>query len=125
VNILFNRRFVEPILAGRKIHTLRANYSLWQRHDGKDCSLRVWTGKPYRSPQEEFYRCRIGVQSVQLLYTPHFYLMRFACPIGENRFIDDQLALNDGFTDTKKLYQFFKGTPPGIFAILHFTDFRY
>jgi len=49
-------------LDGAKIHTIRTNYDYWKRYDGKERSFRVWTGRPYRSPQREFCRSRIGVQ---------------------------------------------------------------
>jgi hypothetical protein len=54
--ILFQSRFEQPILAGAKDCTIRK-----RRRDGRPrakvgetVSLRVWTGKPYRSKQREF-----------------------------------------------------------------------
>lgn len=55
---VFQNRFEADIVAGRKSHTIRGH-----RRDGKPrakmgetISLRVWTGKPYRSKQREIAR---------------------------------------------------------------------
>lgn len=54
--ILFQPRFEQSIVTGRKLHTIRPH-----RRDGRPrarfgeaLSLRVWTGLPYRSRQREF-----------------------------------------------------------------------
>lgn len=51
--------FRENILAVKKIHTIRNNYEFWKKridevqNGNAVLSIRVWTGKPYASPQEE------------------------------------------------------------------------
>ncbi len=58
---LFQNRFEGPILSGVKTSTIRA-----PRRDGKPraivgeiASLRVWTGRPYASPQRELLQVRV------------------------------------------------------------------
>ena len=49
--------FKDKFLSGEKIHTIRANYPLWEKRikevqEGKAIlSIREWSGKPYRSKQ--------------------------------------------------------------------------
>jgi hypothetical protein len=45
------------IVSGRKIHTIRPPRKRPLKPN-EELSFRVWTGKPYRSPQREFYRTR-------------------------------------------------------------------
>ena len=65
--------FVEKLKSGTKLHTIRSNYELWakraeQINAGKmELSIRVWSGKPYRSQQVEVARLtKLGVQRVQI-----------------------------------------------------------
>jgi len=54
--------FVEKIMFGGKIHTIRNSYMVWEDrfkkiYKGEAClALRYWSGKPYRSKQVEFLR---------------------------------------------------------------------
>lgn len=112
-----------------KLHTIRANYPLWENRikevqDGKAMlSIRQWTGKPYRSKQIEIARLTakdgVGIQKLEI-----FDLMRPAKVDG--RLVDlMDLAHNDGlsFSDW---YHWFRGydlSKP--LAIIHFTKFRY
>lgn len=112
-----------------KLHTIRANYPLWENRikevqDGKAMlSIRQWTGKPYRSKQIEIARLTakdgVGIQKLEI-----FDLMRPAKVDG--RLVDlMDLAHNDGlsFSDW---YHWFRGyglSKP--MAIIHFTKFRY
>lgn len=51
--------FPQKILKGEKIHTIRGNYKYWKKIADKVnqkealLSIRMWTGKPYKSKQEE------------------------------------------------------------------------
>lgn len=121
--------FKEKFLKGKKIHTIRANYPLWENRikevqEGKVVlSVRQWTGKPYRSKQIEIARLTakdgVGIQKLEI-----FDLMRPAKVDG--RLVDlMDLAHNDGlsFSDW---YHWFRGyglSKP--MAIIHFTKFRY
>lgn len=58
---LFQREFVPGILRGDKGTTIRCTAG--DLEIGDRFSLRVWTGAPYRSPQEEF--AQATVQSIE------------------------------------------------------------
>lgn len=67
--------FVDKITRKEKLHTIRANATLWLNrfddisHGDAELSLRYWSGKPYRSAQIEFGRVGkedgIGIQILQ------------------------------------------------------------
>jgi hypothetical protein len=133
MNILINPRFVEPLMNGRKIHTIRKNYPFWKRYDGRECSIRIWEGKPYRSKQKEICKKTIHVQPILIYHSetldggkmPPRFLGRYG---GIENFI---LAMNDGFFDDERnvcedeFTDWFYDYPDGLLAILHFTDYRY
>lgn len=112
-----------------KIHTIRANYPLWLKRitevqQGKAVlSVRQWTGKPYRSPQEEIAMLTsengIGVQELKMidLFRP--------TTINGNRVELSDLAANDGlsFNDWHDWFKSYDLKQP--MAIIHFTKFRY
>lgn len=68
--------FADAFKSGRKIHTVRTNYELWEKRikevqEGKAVlSIRQWTDRPYMSPQKEIGRLTaangVGVQRVTL-----------------------------------------------------------
>lgn len=119
--------FKELILTGSKIHTIRGNYQYWKKiidqvNKGKAIiSLRQWTGKPFRSKQEEFkqlsHKDGVGIQKISKMSN---YIEIDKRP--KHCFLGT-LAKNDGLG----LYDFlewfrvkkFKG------CIIHFTKFRY
>lgn len=113
---------------GYKKHTIRRNYELWKKRfeqidKGKArLSVRIWTGKPYRSKQKEVYSFSksdgIGVQKLEKDF---------------GWFIDDrdsdvtnvELSANDGLT-TKEFIDWFRDVKRNEpLAIIHFTPFRY
>lgn len=112
-----------------KIHTIRANYELWEKRIAEInagravLSVRVWEGKPYRSKQREVF----AFQSVGL--------EKFIFPINafSPKYTKDQigfmtvkeLAKNDGlsFGDFEEWFKGYDLTKP--MAIIHFSDFRY
>lgn len=127
-DLLVERCFQKP---PKKLHTIRGNYPLWKKRfdkieKGEAClSIRKWTGKPYRSKQEEIVRLTkadgIGVQSLTMTFLGWF--------------IDDQdsdytskdLAANDGLSQMD-FSSWFKGEVSidmEPMAIIHFTKFRY
>jgi hypothetical protein len=125
--------FVEAIMDLRqykeatKIHTIRANYPLWEKrvkeiNDGKArLSIRYWTGKPYNSKQEEILcLTRVGVQKLR-------WLTSCTAQIRDNYHVvtDVQLASNDGLSiqDFKDWFRGYDLSRP--MAIIHFTIFRY
>lgn len=114
----------------QKIHTIRANYPLWEKRfaeiaRGEAClSIRQWTGKPYRSPQVEIGRLThadgIGIQKLDDS-SPFVYLIDGH----EAEMTELELAHNDGLSlgdwrDWFKGHDIFKPM-----AIIHFTKFRY
>lgn len=115
--------------SGLKIHTILANYPLWLKRitevqQGKAVlSVRQWTGKPYRSPQEEIAILTnedgLGIQELKMidLFRP--------TTINGNRVELPDLAANDGlsFNDWYDWFKSYDLKQP--MAIIHFTKFRY
>ena len=115
---------------GMKLHTIRANYPLWQKRfaqirAGKAIlSVRYWTGKPYCSKQMEICKLSakdgIGIQKLE-------YYRRDLCYPSVDTFPQEcnAIAANDGLS-WENWHSWFKSydiTKP--LAIIHFTPFRY
>lgn len=129
--------FKEKFLRGEKIHTIRANYPLWEKRikevqDGRAVlSVRQWTGKPYRSKQVEITTLtaedEIGVQTARIV--AGIYLKIIFGENFEHYFVSEEertlLAKNDGLSleDWKEWFRSYDITNP--LAIIHFTKFRY
>ncbi len=129
--------FKEKFLRGEKIHTIRANYPLWEKRikevqDGRAVlSVRQWTGKPYRSKQVEITTLtaedEIGVQAARIV--AGIYLKIIFDDNFEHYFVSEEertlLAKNDGLSleDWKEWFRSYDITNP--LAIIHFTKFRY
>jgi hypothetical protein len=123
-------QFMEQIHHGKKIHTIRKNYDLWERRikevqEGRAClSLREWSGIPYQSKQIELERFDksdgVGIEAVYQTCDLHFL-----DPEITNQISTKHLAENDGLS----LENFEGWFPPVIkikkMAIIHFTLFRY
>ena len=140
-------RFFDKFLAGQalsregwlvdpKLHTIRANYTLWAKRfekiaAGEAClSVREWTGAPYRSKQKELARLThedgIGIQKLQLEVADKLfgkYHARIDDGCGSASIIE--LATNDGLSleDWKEWFKNYELSKP--LAIIHFTKFRY
>lgn len=114
-----------------KIHTIRANFPLWEKRikevqAGKAIlSIRYWSGKPYNSTQVEICQLDkdfgIGIQKLKL----NEFVDLFIDETQHNFSTVRQLAQNDGllfedFLEWFKKYDFSKPM-----AIIHFTKFRY
>jgi hypothetical protein len=54
----FQPQFEAPILAGTKRHTIRATPKRLPKI-GEEFVGFIWTGKPYRSPQREFFKSTV------------------------------------------------------------------
>ena len=113
-----------------KIHTIRANYPLWEKRikkvqEGRAVlSIRQWTGKPYRSKQVEIATLTaengVGVQKLE------FYNNTLGlCHIGVVYQRKYELAYHDGlsFEDWEEWFKGYDLSKP--MAIIHFTKFRY
>jgi len=131
MTIMFDRRFVEPILSGKKIHTIRANYDFWKLHNGKEFSLRYWEGKPYRSKQIEFARRVIHVQKIHFTGDAGnaFQVVTNTMWTTGRDIKDADIAKNDGFDNVAEFREWFynpkAGYTSGLYVVLHFTDFWY
>ena len=114
--------FVEKILSGAKIHTIRAN-AKWYFRDGDMVSLRYWIKRPYCSPQEEFAQKQIGLEPVRIVFASNG-INAFS---GAERLDAMLLACADGLSMADFRDWFFPDGRFGEFRgdILHFTDFRY
>lgn len=107
---VFQNRFEAPILAGRKPHTIRGH-----RRDGKPrarvgetISLRVWTGKPYRSKQREFARAVVTAVFPVRIYDCGIQLhatRREVLWYGQQR-----IARQDGFAGFTEMLEWFRST---------------
>ncbi len=143
--------FEDAIKKRRKIHTIRCNFPFWEKRIREiqkgeaTLSIRQWTGKPYRSKQREIAQLTakdgIGIQRIVLSRSEweendnrrHFC---FWATIGSKETELDNIAINDGFSETLDFITWFE---PGMekqpkdaegwvhleAAIIHFTKFRY
>lgn len=125
----------EPSDGDEKYHTIRGNYDRWykifeQIYAGEAClSLRVWSGKPYRSKMIEIARLTkddgIGIQKLE--FVPCCGIIGATVVIeGEDKFMSKiTLAANDGMTHDDWLDWFKSYDLSKPLAIIHFTNFRY
>jgi len=111
-----------------KIHTVRANYPLWEKRieqvqkGGAIISLRFWSGKPYKSKQIEF--CQLNKDSgigIQKLDDPTNFVF---APINGIPINWEDVAKNDGLS-FDDFCEWFKSRQKEPMAVIHFTDFRY
>lgn len=112
-----------------KIHTIRANYPLWEKRikevqEGRAVlSIRQWTGKPYRSKQVEIAtltaRSGVGIQLMELTNDLS------ECIVGDHRHSYVSVAKNDGLHPADWLDWFSCYDLSKPMAIIHFTKFRY
>lgn len=125
--------FVESVLEGSKIHTLRGNFDYWAKrinevnaHEAL-LSIRYWSASPYNyllndSKQVEYaqrFAGQCGIQKAEFKGTD---VTVDGKPMPSN-FIDF-LAKNDGLY-TEDFIDWFRYTPKQPMAIIHFTNFKY
>lgn len=115
------------IEALEKIHTIRANFPLWEKRIAEVnrgeaiISLREWTGRPYYTDQRElrqFGKGEVGIQVAEF--------DGFDVTIDGTEYYDwlDHIAPNDGLSE-KDFKEWFRHTKKEPMAVIHFTDFRY
>lgn len=114
--------FIAKVADGRKVHTCRSNYEYWRAKiekitaTGGVLSVRQWSAKPYRSPQEVITEIPAGIVGVQRLalrrerYVINHYAEEQIEPIATTIYYDyaaevdghpvplEILAENDGLT---------------------------
>lgn len=118
-----------------KIHTIRANYPLWEKRirdiqEGKAyLSVRQWTGRPYRSKQVEIARLTakdgVGIQKLSFDKDKDGVSSFKFFDIDGRCFDRKTLANNDGLSleDWEEWFRGYDLSKP--LAIIHFTKFRY
>lgn len=132
--------FAEKIKDGRKKHIIKGNYYLWKHNaellakGGYYLSVRQWSERPFRSPQEEVMRIDkpIDVRPIKLTYLAEYDTLTAMLPL-QGKFIDPgTLAKNCGMDNEQNLKEWFfsrqiNGKLDGVFegAIIHFGDFQY
>jgi hypothetical protein len=127
--------FKEKFLNGAKLHTIRANYPLWERRikevqaGNAVLSVRQWTGKPYRSKQVEIARLTakdgVGIQKLSFDKDKDGVSSFKFFDIDGRCFDRKTLANNDGLSleDWEEWFRGYDLSKP--LAIIHFTKFRY
>ncbi len=75
-----------------KLHTVRAG-KRWKT--GYIADIRVWSGQPYKAPQEKLVKVPVTVYDFQICYDGNMYSIRI-----DGKTIEDSLLLieNDGLT---------------------------
>jgi hypothetical protein len=126
--------FVEQ-LQMTKLHTIRANSTLWQQRFKKilagdaELCIRVWLGKPYRSKTKEIIRLGkdsgIGIQ--ELRFEKDLYdLYSLQCPVVDGHSVRPEvLASHDGLSYEDWQHWFQNYDISQSMAVIHFTSFRY
>lgn len=118
-----------------KLHTIRANYPLWEKRikeiqEGHAVlSVRQWSGKPYRSKQIEIARLTadngVGIQKLSFdkdkdgVPSLKFFDI-------DGKYIDMEILANNDGLSVEYWQEWFRGydlSKPMV--IIHFTKFRY
>lgn len=129
-------RFIEKVMLGDKIHTIRRQYDRWKYLAEKtnekryEISLCQWAATPRRSQHKQIalLKSQIGVQHISMEYDPE--TDKIMAIVDGTKNIDPAIiAENEGLTlpefkewffgKNQKDYSVYKG------AIIHMTDFRY
>lgn len=154
-------QFKAKLLTGRKIHTCRCNYEYWKakiarlQEEGGILSIRQWSAKPYRSPQEVIKDIPaeiVGVQKLELSREKQVTDLLINPPISRTEYtfsasVDDRpvkiedLAYNDGLTEEEykawfnPVFNTMEKKYPALaavssktildFAVIQFTEGRY
>lgn len=101
--ILFQPQFEQPILDGRKGTTIRKSARC---KPGDILSLRVWTGKPYRSKQRELMPIACQATANVRITSDTISLDGMVCTERER----DAIAKREGFTDWQAMKDWFTTT---------------
>lgn len=98
--ILFQPRFEEPIVKGIKGSTIRGKARCKQ---GDVLSLRLWTGKPYRSKQRELFRVECQATAAVRIYHDRISLDGMVCTERER----DAIVKREGFGSWEAMREWF------------------
>jgi hypothetical protein len=126
--------FVQLIKTGKKIHTIQVNYELWEKRirevQAGDAilSLRIWTGLPRKSKQDEIMRLDNSSEiEIEKICRGNYIYLVGSSKDGLSTFpiLVPIIANNDGLNpnDFQQWFQSIAVDEP--LAIIHFTSFRY
>ena len=112
-----------------KIHTIRLNFTFWEKRIAEVqagrayLSIRKWSGKPYASPQIELFKFDkshgVGIEKL----TPT--VLGWFVDDFDSNYETSDFAMNDGLTKESFEKWFKKVKMDDDLAIIHFTNFRY
>ena len=120
-----NTFFPDKIKGKTKIHTIRANFDLWQKraekiNQGKAMlSVRVWEGLPYKSKQIEI--ATLFKVAIEKLENPRDFV---SANISGEKINWELIAQNDGLS-FEDFCEWFRNAKNEPMAVIQFTDFRY
>lgn len=127
--------FIEHILSGAKIHTIRANADLWEKRmlkvqEGKAViELFYWSGKPRKSKQVVFKvidkDSGCGIQLLDMSCLMDLNLCLVITNTSARRIPLITVCLNDGLKMSDFKEWFKKYDLSETFAVIHFTGYRY
>lgn len=102
--LMFQKRFVAPIQAGTKRHTIRPKRKRPIK-EGEALSLRHWEDKAYRSPQIEFGTgIALGTLDIEIRADG----IQIGLRVPEGRVVElDRFAQSDGFENWDDMRCFF------------------
>jgi len=118
----FNKRFIKPILAKTKIHTIREDsHNRWKAGMKMHMATGVRT-KEYSQFNEE--TCK-STQKIEIIRTSD-YLEKMIVKVDDRTLTESevqQLAWNDGFENLADFWVWFADEFKG--KIIHWTELRY
>ena len=115
----FKKRFVQPILEGVKIHTIRED-----KHDRWKSGMKIHfaTGVRTKNYKQFAEKVCLGVQEIYIEFNAAGALVMIDGNV-TSAYEKYNLALNDGFNDFGELKMFFNTGFKG--RIIHWTALRY
>ena len=115
----FHKRFVDGILAGRKIHTIRHGYR-WSK--GREIHMatgvRTSNYNQFNKKHPHLQVCK-EIQTIEIIGAHNVTVD----DVPLHRYQIEELAVNDGFKSSVGLFQWFKDDFYG--QIIHWTDYCY
>jgi len=118
----FNNRFVEPILSGKKIHTIRED-----AHNRWKVGMKMHMATGVRTKNYHQFDAKIckSIQKIEIIKTG--YYLEEAMVLIDGILLNEkeiqQLALNDGFNSLVDFLMWFENGFVG--KIIHWTDLKY
>ena len=116
----FKPRFVAPILAGTKIHTIRDDpHNRWKAGRG----IQIASGVRTKNYVQFYYGVCKSTQKIEIKYVDKFWvkILIDGKDLPTSRY--ELLAHNDGFNSIQDFYKWFDKDFTG--KIIHWMDFKY